>query len=329
MQAAFSLRILLMLLSGLLISGQAFADESAHEQAKQWLKRMMHASQTVSYQGTFAYIKGQEVDVMRIVNSNDARSKGQRMYSLTGPTREIVVADDNVMCLLPKQQVALNKTDRKRSPFPISLPHDLAQLENSYRFSMLGDDRVAGMKTRIIAINPKDNLRFGYRLWLEHDSGIVLRSALIGLDGEILEQLIFTDITISQEIDISLLTPQYLSVASATRLQQPSGKAVRQSIWKVTDLPHGFFKLSHNRFPETSTAYPTEHIVFSDGLATVSVFLEHLSGQTALFEGAAQMGLVNAYGVVRDGYQIVSVGEVPVETVERIATTINSEPAKQ
>lgn len=291
------------------------------DQAKQWLQRMLHASQTLSYHGTFVYIQGQDVEVMNIAHSGEAQSKRQRMVTLTGAMREVVVAENSVMCLLPQQQVAFRQLSHDRSPFPISLPHELDALEAHYRFTMFGDDRVAGLKTRIVAIQARDQLRYSYRLWLEHDSGMVLRSALVDTDGAVLEQLLFTDIEIGP-IDPTLLMPQYLNPASAAQLvEADKNSAVSQSAWTVSEPPPGFRRISHTRSADKS-AHPTEHMVFSDGLATVSVFLEYLGGAEPLLSGPSRMATMNAFGAVLGDYQVISIGEVPAATVQRIATSI-------
>jgi sigma-E factor negative regulatory protein RseB len=95
----------------------------------------------------------------------------------------------------------------------------------------------------------------------------------------------------------------------------------------VEQLPEGFVKVLHNRFAESAGRHPTEHLVFADGLATISVFLEKLDGAPALLQGVSQLGSMNAFGKAAHGYQILVVGEVPAVTVQRIAAAIQYDPA--
>ena len=248
-----------------------WADEQ-HQQAKQWLERMISASQTLSYEGTFVYIQQQSVEVMRIAQSSV--TKRQRMFSLNGAPREVVVKDESIMCVLPEQRVSFS-TQHNRSPFPISLPNELDKLKNSYRFVLLGDDRVADRATQIVAIQPRDELRYGYQLWLDKENAVVLRSALVDHNDNILEQLVFTNINFKPEIDSTLLRSHYTTNARAKVLPLKRQRTLRPSLWSVTTLPAGFQQISHQRYPaknSSGTQQITEHFVFSDGLATVSVF---------------------------------------------------------
>ncbi|MFO1352111.1 MAG: MucB/RseB C-terminal domain-containing protein [Gammaproteobacteria bacterium] len=298
--------------------------------AKEWLERMIHAAQTLNYEGTFVYVQGQDIEVMRIVHSSDQSGDRQRMYSLNGPMREVVVTGNRVMCWLPKQQVAFSTADPSRSPLPISLPRELNKLEASYRFEMLDDDRVAGMQTRVIAIRPRDELRYGYRLWLDHNTGMVLGSALVDRDEQIIEQLVFTDFQVRSNINAALFTPQH----ALTALQPPAetvshpADADGAPEWTIEHLPQGFNRILRNRYVDAGSANPTEQIVLSDGLATVSVFIDQLADARPLLQGASHMGSANAYGTVVGNFQILVVGEVPVETAEWIAGSIKRSDAK-
>ena len=284
---------------------------------KQRLQQMIEATRTVNYEGRFIYIQGQAVEAMHIAHSG-VQGK-QRMISLNGPPREVIVEDNHIMCLLPSQQVTFNAVNHNRSAFPISLPQELDQLERYYRFEFLAQERIAGRAAQIIAIIPRDELRYGYRLWLDNDTDVVLRSALVDHQGQFLEQLVFTHIEIKPHIDIASIQARLVSTAHKTE----SPQTVEHSDWQVGQLPQGFTRILHQRYPQLSGNQSTEHMVFSDGLATVSVFVELLDGtQTALLEGASKTDTINTYGVVVDDYQAIVVGEVPAATVEQIALSI-------
>lgn len=308
-------------------AGSTAQDEN---QAKQWLERMIQAAQSLNYEGTFVYIQGEHVESMRIVHGNDdgaidGSAEWQHMYSLNGARREVVVADNQVMCVLPKQRVAFSGLTQNQSPFPISLPRDLAKLEMVYRFKVLGDDRIAGLRTRIIEIQPRDELRFGYRLWLDYDTGMVLRSALLNEHGQIVEQIMFTELHIMPTNDASLRASREAVdrlIASKPRIKPSTGEVVAHSDWTVTHLPHGFTRVMHNRYPGTSLEPSTEHMVFTDGLATVSIFLETLEGDQVKLKGPSRMGAMNAFAVVLGPYQVMVIGEVPEATVKMMAFSL-------
>ena len=307
---------------------------AAPENARHWLERMLDSAQTLNYEGTFIYVQGPHIEAMRIIHGGGPGGERQRLVSLSGPPREIVVANNQMVCLLPKQQATFAGGDYRRSPFPWSIPREPGRLERHYELQMLGEDRVAGLDAQVIAIKPRDAWRFGYRLWLDRRNGMALRSVLLDERGYPVEQLMFTDVQIKSHIDDAAFAAPALAPktaapnagANASDAPIPTGEPVTQSPWRVEQLPEGFAEVSHNRFTEASGRHPTEHIVFADGLATISVFLEQLEGEAPLLQGSSQLGSMNAFGVVVNGHQVLVVGEAPAATVQRIATSIQYRP---
>lgn len=305
------------------------------EDARRWLEQMLQSTQMLSYEGTFIYVQGPHIESMRIVNGGGTEGQQRRrLFSLSGPPREIVVANNSVICLLPKRHTTVIGKEYPRSPFPLSIPGELGQIESQYTLEMLGEDRVAGLDAQVIAIKPRDAWRFGYRLWLDRRNGIMLRSALLDEKSYPVEQLMFTDLQIKPHIDDAAFTSPPLSPMGATMesspnpddADPPTGEQVVRSAWRIDSLPKGFFEVSHNRFAKASRRYPTEHWVFADGLATISVFVEKLDQAPPLLQGSSQMGSMNAFGTVVNGHQILVVGEVPAATVRHIAASIQPDP---
>lgn len=305
------------------------------EDARHWLERMLQSTRILSYEGTFIYVQGPHLEAMRIVNGGETEGRQRRrLVSLSGPPREILVANNNVIYLLPNQPTTLVGGEYSRSPFPLSIPRELGRLESHYVLEMVGEDRVAGLDAQVIAIKPRDMWRFGYRLWLDRRNGIVLRSALLDEKGYPVEQLMFTDLQIKPRIeDAAFASPALPPTGAAAEASPnpngadaPAGEQVARSAWRIDQLPEGFVKVSHNRFTKAPSRHPTEHLVFTDGLATISVFVEKLDGTPPLLQGGSQMGSMNAFGTVVNGHQILVVGEVPAATVQRIAVSIQPDP---
>jgi sigma-E factor negative regulatory protein RseB len=300
--------------------------------AQQWLERMVQAAHALNYEGIFVYVQGQHLEAMRVIHAGGANGERQRLFSLNGSPREIVVADNRVICVIPEQQTAPDAGYR-RSPFPITLPLKLDRLESHYEFKLAGEDRVAGLDTRVIVIQPRDKLRFGYRLWLDQNNGMVLRSALFDETGQWLEQMMFTSVQYKQDIDPALLNPP-AAAAPAPQTTEPATEEAKpvveetQSTWNLVDaeLPQGFSRVTHYRLPAKDAKRAPEHIVLTDGLATVSIFLEPLAGSHPLLQGPAQMGAMNAFGKVLNDYQVLVVGEVPQAAVQMIASALRSPP---
>ncbi|MCP5419675.1 MAG: MucB/RseB C-terminal domain-containing protein [Gammaproteobacteria bacterium] len=309
----------------------AAAEDAQHNEARQWLERMIKATRTLDYEGDFIYLQGEHLEAMHITHSNQADGELQHMISLNGPMREVVVSNNKVTCLSPKQQVIFNGSHYSRSSFPISVPKDLSKLEVFYAFKLMGTDRVAGQDTQIIAIQPRDNLRFGYQLWLDHDTGMVLRSALLDEAGRIVEQMMFTDLRlqpaemVKQASLASITTAAMLNDANAEVVD--TEEQTTPAPWVVEHMPGGFEQIMYNRVPDTPGHQPIDHLVLTDGLVTVSVFVEHLVDAEPLLKGASRMGAMNAFGTtLDDDYQVVAVGEVPPATVQLIASSVKHQP---
>jgi sigma-E factor negative regulatory protein RseB len=298
---------------------------SGSEEAKRWLERMVQAARSLNYEGTFVYVQGQTLEAMHILHSGSQNGGKQRMSSLNGSVREVLVAGKKVTCLWSKQPQLAFTAEKfsNRSPFPISLPRELSELEDNYQFEILGEDRVAGLDTQIVTIRPRDKWRFGYNLWLERHSALVLRSALLNENGDIVEQLMFTNVQVNTAIDEELLTTPTLSMLPLPAEDENREEIVTESNWLVSNLPAGFVQVMHDRFSRTAAnKHPTEHIVFTDGLSTISVFVEALDGAKPFLLGASQIGAMNAFGAVIADHQVVVVGEVPLAAVQMVASSI-------
>lgn len=299
-------------------------DNATDAAAKEWLERMIKATQTLNYKGDFVYVRGGHLESMHIIHKGGADGQRQRMYALSGAPREVIVSENHVISLLLNQPAASVGAGYQRSPFPIMLPQELDELEANYRFKMFGSDRVAGKDTQVIAIKPRDEWRFGYRLWLEQETGLVLRSALLDQAGHPLEQLMFTDIQFKPDIDDDLLLPSIaIDQDNVSAQTKPTKEKITRSHWKLAELPAGFKQVMHSRFVGNGGApHATEHMVLTDGLATVSVFLEPLAGSKPVLKGDTQLGAMHAFGKVIEGHQALVIGEVPQQTVEMIASSL-------
>jgi len=308
------------------------AEPAADQGARQWLEKMIEATQSLNYEGTFIYIQGPHVEAMRIVHGGGGQDEDrQRLVSLTGPPREILATKEGVVCLQPDTRATPPSGEHRYARFPINVPREIGRLESQYDFTLEGQDRAAGVEVQVVAIKPRDALRYGYRLWLDRRNGMLLRSALLDERGEPIEQLMFTDMQIKDRIDETVfkspIPTERVESPPADRpdaeASSPQGMPIGLSPWSVARLPDGFAKILHNRFTEASGRHPIEHMVFADGLATVSVFVERLDGAAPLLQGDSRRGSMNAFGTRLDDYQILVVGEVPAETVRQIAASIS------
>lgn len=303
-------------------SGQVFAQDSA----RKWLDEMSSALQTLDYDGTFVYLHDDRLEAMRIIHRMDAGGQRERLVSLTGSAREVLRDDKSVTCILPDNKSVMVGQSRPRQPFPV-VPKDLDSVSPYYKLEDAGDDRMVGLGARVIAITPRDDFRYGYRFWIDKNTGMLLKSDLTGVDGKPIEQVMFTRLVIGPDIPSDELQPSLTGDGYVWHRQEDihtpagSGSAGKPG-WRAGKLPGGFglTHFQHKRMREGRSE--AEHMVFTDGLATVSVYVEHAPAGRSGFIGLSTMGAMNAYRVMRGDIQITVVGEVPAETVEMIANSL-------
>lgn len=317
----------LSLTLALLVAGTA----GAAEDARDWLRQMSQATQGLNYRGTFVYLHNGQLEAMRIIHRAASEGEQERMIALTGEAREVIRDNEHVTCILPKSKSVMVDKSIPRKPFPASLPRDLDALTDAYQFLVVGDDRVSGLPSRVVLIKPRDAYRYGYRLWLDKDTSLLLKSDLIDAEGRPVEQMMFTDVQVLDSLPEEELAPvlqgeDYTVLDHADQTTPVKAEESIKSDWSVNGLPPGFVLTYHNRHHMHSAAGEVEHMVFSDGLATVSVYIEpHQEGKKVL-SGISSMGAVHALGVHRGDYQITVVGEVPRLTVERIEGAVQHKP---
>lgn len=315
-----------MQLSGLLVlllSTSALAGEGARE----LLQQMSAASMGLNYRGTFVYLHNGQLEAMQVIHRAGKDGEQERLVALTGEAREVLRDKDKVTCILPKSKAVMVDKSIPRQPFPAALPRDLDALSDNYEFEVMGEDRVSGHPARIVAIRPLDSFRYGYRLWLERDSHLLLKSDLIDADGRAVEQTMFTALEILDSVSDAELQPVLQGEDYTWRGHTAAGDPhvaaqPDTSVWSVTALPAGFMRTHHNQHVMPSDTAPVEHMVFSDGLATVSVYIEPRQAGVQGLSGVSSMGAVNALGAQVGEFQVTVVGEVPRATVERIGQSV-------
>lgn len=312
----------LLLLMALSSSAPAWAGESSTE-VRQWFDKMSRAGQTLSYEGTFMYRRGEQVMTMKIIHVADGQGERERIISLNGPLREIVrdrkgvahISADNKKPIRVDTQVSARSLQSKT-------PEQIAQIEKYYTFSLAGDARTANRRARVINISPKDIYRYGYRVSLDHQTGLLLQSELLSEEGAPLEQIIFITFNVLDKNRIMALDippadadgQASTSPATEATLPMPPG----DEGWKISKMPEGFALVERNRRINKSGGV-VEHLVFTDGLASVSVFMEkNTPHDKTPFTGVSRMGAVNAFAKRVNNHQITVVGEVPVAAVRMI-----------
>ena len=305
----------------LAVAGQTFAEDNA----RRWLDNMSSALRSLNYDGTFVYLHDGKLEAMRVVHQTGSHGNKERLVSLTGSPREVLRDDKAVTCIMADSKSVMVGQSRPAQPFP-TVPEDLDNLSRYYQLQEAGDDRIAGHMTRIITITPRDRFRYGYRFWIDTGSHMLLKSDLTGVDGKAIEQVMFTRLKISDSIPAVALQPSLTGDGYNWTRQDTDSRGMTAApgrpAWLVKRLPAGFemTDFQHQRMRKGGPL--AEHLVFRDGLATLSVYIEKLNPDDEAYQGLSSMGAMNAFGAVVDGHQITVVGEVPPATVQMVAAAV-------
>jgi sigma-E factor negative regulatory protein RseB len=303
---------------------------------RQWLERMNKALATRNYDGTFFHISGGRVETMRIVHRVRSGRVTERLQSLDGSGREFVRANDELTCYLPDQHTVLVEPRQDRGPFLGSLPQFDASVSDFYRIEALPDTHVLGRPAHVIAVNPKDQFRFGYRLWLDEKTAMPLKTQLCDSRGQVIEQIFFSRLDMPESIPDSDLAPTVHTDGMRWVRQGPAvdNASAALAAYRASQLPPGFRLTVQGAQTLGGASVPASHLVYSDGLATVSVFVEQSSSDPGVaaaapdsqtqapMQGLARVGSGYAFSTIVQGHQVTAVGEVPAQTVEFIAHSV-------
>ena len=289
-----------------------------------WLKKVYHASQNLSYSGTFVYRQGERSETSRITRLVDAGGAVEKLEALDGAPREIVRKGDEVKCYLP--DIMTIKVDRRSNhrSFPSLLPAQFASLSEHYTITKDEMARVAGFACQTIMLKPKDDLRYGYKLWADAATGLLLKARIFNEKGETVEEFTFTQLTVGGSINRERLKPKPLQAGKQWRVEDAAVTPAKlaESGWSVTSVPTGFQKVTEVR-RNLRQSHPVGQIVFSDGLAAVSVFIESMQGrEEPVHAGLSNMGAVNIFTREIANHLVTVVGEAPAATVRRIGERV-------
>ena len=309
---------------------------------RDWLQKMNQALATRNYDGTFFHLSEGRVETMRIVHRVRAGHVTERLQSLDGSGREFVRNNDELTCYLPDQHTVLVEPRPEHGPFLGSLPQFGADVNEFYRIESLPATHILGRAARVIAVTPKDQFRFGYRLWLDEKTAMPLKTQLCDASGQVIEQIFFARLDMPDSIPDSELAPSVRTEGMRWVRQGPSHDSAPAALsaFRASELPPGFRLTVEGAQTIGGATVPASHLVYSDGLATVSVFVEapptdgrgtSVGADAAAsapteppMQGLARVGSGFAYSTMVQGHQVTAVGEVPAKTVEFIAHSVKS-----
>jgi sigma-E factor negative regulatory protein RseB len=305
-------------------------------EAQSWLKKIQSAAQKLNYSGTFVYQQANHMRTSRITHLLDGKNEIEKLEILDGKPREYIRNNEEIVSYMPETRTLLVEKRVTHDVFPAILAANPSDLAENYDVKKGETGRVAGHDCQAIVLDPKDNLRYGYKLWAEKSTGLLLRAQTLSESDEVVEQISFTQIAIGG-VDKSRVRPSFPNT-SGWRVENAVMSQASLSGWSVKSVPAGFKKIREVKrlvtdAPSGNTAASAgaqanslpnhrevSQMVFSDGLAAISVFIE--PGTQSRTEGSMQQGAMNIIGKRQGDFWLTIVGEVPVAAVRQIANSI-------
>jgi sigma-E factor negative regulatory protein RseB len=305
---------------GLLAQPARAADDDAHL----WLERMSEALSSRNYTGVFTHATSRQSETMRIVHRVGRDATTERLVSLDGNGREIVRTAEEVHVYLPDRHVVLVEPRSDGGLLLDALPDPGPELDATYVLRLRDGHKLLGRDVRVLEIVPRDGLRYGYRLWLDEDSAMPLRTMVLDRGGRPVEVINFTQIEMPRHIDAKETEPsidasgfKWVRTARRQQLAPPATVA-----WRPTRLPPGFRLVASRMQIVPGVAFPVQHLIFSDGFASISVFIEPSRPAGPTPPESSSVGSANAFSTVVHGRVVTAVGEVPLETVRDVARSV-------
>jgi sigma-E factor negative regulatory protein RseB len=308
----------------------------AESDAREWLEKMATAVESLNYQGTLVYMRPGQAETFQVFHRVAGDEVVERVVAMDGDGAEIIRTLEEIICIFPAQRkVVVDKrkgVTGDKNPLTANLPEYTPSMSANYKLALVAGGRVVGRSAVAVSISPNDRFRYGYRIWLDEQTAMPLKTQLIGDDETMpVEELFFTTIsmpaTVAPELVMSAVDTDGYSWVRHGGGDEPQQVSELQIDWSAAELPAGFMQTDSALEYMAHADQPRVHLVYSDGLASVSVFVDDGAAAAEQEEGLTTMGATNAYSVMINGSLVTAMGQVPAQTVHLIATSMQPQTA--
>ena len=288
---------------------------------------MQEASKKRTYVGTYVVSSGGTMSSAKIWHICEGNQKLERVETLTGPPRSIFRHNDRVVTFIPDHKVVRSERRESVALFPGLLQSTDNDLANFYKVKSEGVERVAGFDSDVVMLVPKDGMRFGYRVWTEQKKGILVKLQTLDTDGKVLEQAAFSELQLDAPLKMDKLL-KMMDKVDGYRLEQPVLVKTTASAegWILKTPVNGFKPVSCYKRPVSGATAASEdplQWIFSDGLASVSIFVEPFDRQRHDKESTQSMGATQTMTKHLGAYWLTIMGEVPMSTLKLFASGLD------
>lgn len=305
----------------------ASAQESSlsTESALTWLTKMANAPRQYNYAGTFVYYADSHMETSYIAHKTDTSGERERIEVLDGMPRIVFRNNDEMKCYLPESRKIYTEKRWFRKFFPDFMPQPVENIDDNYLIKEIKRERIANREAQVLMLIPRDSLRYGHQFWIDVDTGLLLKVSVMQ-GNDVIEQFSFAQLRVDHDIEVGEVTPDQTMDSGEWKTTNLITAILNKNElrWEITHLPAGFKKLVEMKRNLTEKTTLVDHIALSDGLATVSVFIEPIvKDAPAPVPGFfSSRGAINIYVRTLDGNKITTVGEVPVETIKLIGDSV-------
>jgi sigma-E factor negative regulatory protein RseB len=288
--------------------------------AWQILEKSAYAARELNYEGQFSYVNGDNALKVEIRHMNYGGHEVARNIVLDKSRREVYSEGDDIVIFQPTNKNVMIKKMRGKNLFPAMLPTGLSVIKSNYNAFLAGTEYVAEREATIIELVPNDAYRYRYKIWADTQFGLILKITLLDSDANILEQIHFNKLSMLNSKNLNWFQPKFEMGKEYVTEQLNLMKHVDNDLI-VTNLPAGYQQIDH--IQRTKDGNTVDQLVFSDGIGSVSVFIEPTTKGKRPKKGHMPMGSTNLYAEVIEGHQVIVVGEVPAATVQSLAKAVS------
>jgi sigma-E factor negative regulatory protein RseB len=301
------------------------------------LQRMDDAFSTLSYDGVFSYYTGGDLASLRVVHKVVDGVQRERLVHLNGAPREILRHGEDVSCIvMPGDDLLALEKSIPAGPFARAFVRQFDRISDTYALDTFGEGRVAGRLAVRVAVSPRDLHRYGYRLWLDKQTSLLLRAELVDHDGAKLEIFMFNQVLLGDDVTAAALEPEdaqgsmvsHLTLRPADQQWQPPAEAKEPmpSAWAVSWLPPGFKMATADLRHKPDSNQHVSSFMYSDGLAAFSIYIEPMPKRGAasmVSQNGATVAVTHRVGA-KDAYYLVTlVGEIPQATAYEVIKNVH------
>ena len=289
-----------------------------------WLMRMHESSKNRTYIGTYVVSSGGAISSAKIWHVCEGNQQMERVETLTGAPRSIFRHNDRVVTFMPDHKLVRHEKRESLGIFPELLQSTDSRIADFYKLRTEGAERVAGVKADVVSLVPKDTMRFGYRVWTEQKKGLVVKLQTLDIDGKVLEQAAFSELQLDAPVKMDKLL-HMMERVEGYRVEQPVlvKTTAGDEGWLLKVPVTGFKPMSCYKRPaaQTTSASNEDPLqwIFSDGLASVSLFVEPFDRQRHDKESSMSIGATQTMTRQIGSYWLTAMGEVPMSTLRLFA----------